>query len=129
MVGQQYGTLKWSIGYKTTGTGPYSDRCIELRVGGCKSRDQNRWLVAQDKTRSTGTISHKVFHFDVCQNVENVRHPYPGRQNDSLELLLKMVEKNNPDVMQISKEIWEFLLGQGITITAEHSPGIPSKIT
>ena len=28
MVGQQSGTLQWPIVYATTGTGPYSDRCI-----------------------------------------------------------------------------------------------------
>ena len=37
--------------------------------------------------------------------------------------LLKMGGTKNPDLMQISKEIWEFLLGQGITITAKHLPG------
>ena len=30
------------IGSTTTGTGPYSDKCIEKRLGGCTSRDQNR---------------------------------------------------------------------------------------
>ena len=28
MVGQQSETLQWPIGYTTTGTGPYSNRCI-----------------------------------------------------------------------------------------------------
>ena len=34
MVGQQSGTLQWPIDYTTTGTGPYSDRCIQKRLGG-----------------------------------------------------------------------------------------------
>ena len=33
MVGQQSGTLQWSIGYTTTDTGPHSDRCIQKRLG------------------------------------------------------------------------------------------------
>ena len=92
MVGQQSGTLQWPIGYTTTGAGPYSDRCIQKRLGegGCMSRDQKRGSVAQEGTGSTyqsaGTFSHKVCHFDICQNVENVSHTYPGRHHDSLEL-------------------------------------------
>ena len=40
MVGQQSRTLQWSIGYTTTatGTGPYSDRCIQKRLGGAVCR-------------------------------------------------------------------------------------------
>ena len=41
----------------------------------------------------------------------------------SLSYLLKMGGTKNPELIQISKEIWEFLLVQGITITAGHSPG------
>ena len=41
----------------------------------------------------------------------------------ALSYLLKMGGTKNPDLMQIPKEIWEFLLGQVITITAKHLPG------
>ena len=42
----------------------------------------------------------------------------------ALSYLLKMGGTKNPDLMQqISKEIWEFLLRQGITITTKHLPG------
>ena len=41
----------------------------------------------------------------------------------ALRYLLKMWGTKNPELMQISKEIWEILLGQGITIAAEHLPG------
>ena len=40
----------------------------------------------------------------------------------ALSYLLKMGGTKNPDLMQISKEIWEFLPGQGMTITAKHLP-------
>ena len=57
------------------------------------SRDQNRGSVVHEGTgstyRSAGTFSHKVCHFDICQNVENVSHVYQGRQHDSLELFAK----------------------------------------
>ena len=33
MVGQQSRTLLWPIGYTITGTGPYSDSCIQKRMG------------------------------------------------------------------------------------------------
>ena len=41
----------------------------------------------------------------------------------ALSYLLKMGGTKNPELMQISKDIWEFLLGQEITITAEYLPG------
>ena len=41
----------------------------------------------------------------------------------ALSYLLKMEGAKNSDLMQISKEIWEFLLRQGITITVKHLPG------
>ena len=41
----------------------------------------------------------------------------------ALSYLLKIAGTKNPELMQISKEIKEFLLRQGITITAEHLPG------
>ena len=40
-----------------------------------------------------------------------------------LSYLLKMGGPKNPELTQILKEIWEFLLGLGITINAEHLPG------
>ena len=90
IVGQQSRNLQWPIGYTTTGTGPYSDRCIQKRLGGCMSRDQNGGSVVQEGTGSTyqsaGTFSHKICHFDICQNVENVSHTHSGRQHESLEL-------------------------------------------
>ena len=39
-----------------------------------------------------------------------------------LSYLLKMRGTKNQELMQISKGIREFLLGQGITITTEHLP-------
>ena len=41
----------------------------------------------------------------------------------TLSYLLKMGGTKNSELMQILKEIWKFLLEQGITITAEHLPG------
>ena len=53
MVSQQSGTLQWLIGYTTTDTGPYSDRCILKRLGGCMSKDQDRGSVVLEGTGST----------------------------------------------------------------------------
>ena len=93
MVGQQSRTLQWSTDYTTTGTGPYSDRCIQKSLRDCMSRDQSRESVVQEGTgsiyQSAGTSSHKICHLDICQNVENVSYTYPGKQHDSLELFAK----------------------------------------
>ena len=60
------------------------------KAGRCMSTDQNGGSVVQEGTGSThqsaGTVSHKVCHFDICRNVENVSRTYSGRQHDSLEL-------------------------------------------
>ena len=83
MVGPQSRTLQQWIGYTTTDTVPYSDRCIQKRLEGCVLKDQNRGSVVQEGAGSTyqsaGTSSHKVCHLDICQNVENVSYTYPGR--------------------------------------------------
>ena len=42
IVGQESGALQWPKGYTTTGTGRYSDRYIQKRLGVCTSRNQNR---------------------------------------------------------------------------------------
>ena len=45
MVGQQSRALQWPIGYTTAGTGPYSDRCIQKRLGDvCRGiRTRGQW--------------------------------------------------------------------------------------
>ena len=90
MVGQQSRTLQWWIGYTTTDTVRYSDRCIQKYLKGCVLRDQNRGSVVQEEAgspyESAGASSHKFYHLEICPNVENVSYTYPGRQHDSLEL-------------------------------------------
>ena len=126
-MSQQSRTLQWSIGYTTTGTGPYSDRCIQKRLGDCLSRDRSRVSVAQEGKGSTyksaGISSHKVCHLDICQNVGNVSYTHPVRQDGSLELFAE----NGSDKESRSKADLKGNLGvstwAGITITAEHLPG------
>ena len=79
MVGQQFETLQWPINYKNTGTGPYSDRCIQKRVPVVPEGTGSTY-------QSSGTFSHKVCYLDICQNVENVSYTYPAGQHDTLEL-------------------------------------------
>ena len=86
------------------------------------SKDQNRGSVVKEGTgftyRSTGTFSHKVSKMWKISamhiQVDNMA---------ALSYFLKMRGEKNPELMQISTETWEFLLGQGITITGEHLPG------
>ena len=53
-------------------------------------RDQNKWSVVQEGTRSShqsaGTFSHKVHHFDISQKVKYLSHAYSARQYDTIEL-------------------------------------------
>ena len=125
MVGQQSGTLQSPIGYTTTGTGPYSDRCIQKRMGSCKSRDQNRGSVVEEGNLQINQLEIVAIKFAILTFAKMWKMSAIHIQVDnmtSLSYLLKMAGTKNPELMQILKEIWEFLLEQGITITAEYLP-------
>ena len=117
MVRQQSGTLQWPIGYTTTGTGPYSDWCIQKRLGAVCRRIKTGGLwskkVQDLHINQLELLAIKSAILTFNQKAEYVSHTY----------LMKMGRTKNPELMQHSKEIWEFLLGQGIMITAEHLPG------
>ena len=89
-------------------------------------RDQNRESVVQEGAGSTyqsaGTSGHKVCYLEICQNVKNVSHTYPGRQHDSLELFAEngrdKESRSNADL----KGNLGILLGKRITITAKRLP-------
>ena len=40
----------------------------------------------ESKYQLVGTFSHKFYHLDILQNVENINYTYPGKQHDNLEL-------------------------------------------
>ena len=92
------------------------------KVGELYVKGSEQGVSVERRNRIYLSISNKVCNFDIYQNVENVSHPYPSRQHNSLEFSMKMGRTKNPELMQISKEIWEFLLGQRIRITAKHLP-------
>ena len=86
-----------------------------------------RGSVVQEGTGSTyqsaGTFSHKVCHFDICQNVENVSHAYSGRQHDSIELSAEngrdKESRTNADLKgNLGVSTWAW-----VTITAKYLPG------
>ena len=45
----------------------------------------------------------------------------------ALSYLVKMGGTNNQELVRISKQIWNYLISKGITLTAEHLPGILNK--
>ena len=47
----------------------------------------------------------------------------------ALSYLVKMGGTQNQLLVQISKEIWEYLMDKGITITVEYLPGALNKET
>ena len=127
MVGQQSRTLQWPIGYTTTGTGPYSDRCIQKRLGAvCRGiRTGGQWS-KKEQDLHINQLELLAIKFAILTFAEMWKMSAVHIQVDNmtaLSYLLKMGGTKNPELMQISKEIWEFLLGQGITITAEYLPG------
>ena len=124
MMGQQSGTLQWPIGYTTTGTGPYQTDAS--KCWSCMSRNQNRESVVQVETGSTNlhinqlellAIKFAIFTFAKMWKMSAI-HIHVDNMT-VLSYLLKMVGTNNPKLMQISNQIWEFLHRKGITITAD----------
>ena len=118
MVGQQSGTLQWSIGYTTTGAGPYSDRCIQKRLGELWFKKEQGLHINQLELLA---IKFAILTFAKMWKMSTI--PAQVDNMAALSYLLKMGGTKNPDLVQISKETCDFLLGQGITIIAEHLPG------
>ena len=50
------------------------------------------------------------------------RNPLTNRQYDSSSYLVKMGETRSQELLQGAKEIWDYLLANQITVTAENIP-------
>ena len=79
-------------------------------------RDQNRESVVQEGTGSTYQselleIKFAILTFAKMWKMSAIHIQVANRT--ALSHLLKMRGKKNPDLMNISKEIWEFYFGRG----------------
>ena len=92
------------------------------KAGGLYVEGSEQGSVVQEGTGSTyqsaGTFSHKIYHLDTWHMWKMSAIHIQVDNMTTLFYLLKMGGAKNPELMQISKEIWEFLLGQRILITA-----------
>ena len=105
----------------------YSDRCIQKRLGAiCRGvRTGGQWS-KKEQGRHINQLGVLVIKFAILTVAKIWKMSTMHILVESmaaLSYLLKIGGTKSPDPMQISKEIWDFLLGQGITITAEHLPG------
>ena len=100
---------------KKTGGGAV---CGEIRTGGQWSKKEQYLRINQLELL---VIKFAILTFAKMWKLSAIHIQVDNMT--ALTYLLKMGGTKNPELMQISKEVWGFLLGQGITITAEHLPG------
>ena len=74
--------------------------------------------------KSLRTFSHKTSYANVLENLEAQSHSSPGGQHGSFNIL-KMEGTQNLKLVQLAKEIWDYLLQCRITLTPEY---LPSKL-
>ena len=106
MVGQQSGILQWPTGYTTTGTGPYSDRCIQKRMGGtCQGiRTGGQWSKKeQDLQINQLELLAIKFAISTFPKMWKMLAIHIQVYNmTALSYLLKMGRTKNQELMQIS---------------------------
>lgn len=81
-----------------------------------REKTAHKCLGAKGSQASNHDISKKLFTSEI--------HSRPDEQHHiTLCYLIKKGGTKSQVLSNLSKEIWEFLISQGITITVEHVPG------
>ena len=126
MVGTESSLKQWEVSYILPSPVTNSLRCIFRRLRCILSRTQNRGTM--DITREKR--SYKYFRTD-SSKICNFTRLHPTAKTIHIKMdnivalsyLVNMGGTRNQLLVQINKEIWEYLLDKGITITAEYLPG------
>ena len=128
MVGTESSLRQWEVSYILPSPVTNNFRCIFRRLGCILSRTQNRGAMGITKEKRSykyfRTESSKICNFNFHSLVPTAKTIRIKMDNiTALSYLVKMGGTRNQLLVQISKEIWEYLLDKGITITAEYLPG------
>ena len=91
--------------------------------------NKNKCLLSMDPNRGKGN-SQKYFGIEgsevslnvISQTNENESSSFSNRQTTALMYLLKMGGTGNKGLLDLAKDIWDYILRNGITITAEYLP-------
>ena len=122
-------TLQWEENSATRTPYDHSDRCLNKMFGGMLQGSFDRGkMLKGGKAFSINVLQLLALKFAILTFPKNLSHFTIHVQVDNkvaLAYLLKMDGTRSPQLLKISKSIWNYLLSHQITITAEY---IPSRL-
>lgn len=93
----------------------------------CQGHSTGLLWSAEERAEHINYLELKAAKLVILTFIELLKVESIHLQTDSmvaLTYLVNMGGTSNSKMTQLSKEIWEFLLNKGITITVEHLPGV-----
>ena len=132
MVDNQHANLQWKTSVNNTPRSNHIFRCIEEGFGCLVSRDYHGGLMvfsgeslAHKCSRVRNSEASNFFFYKIQETKINSS---TDRQHDSpLFYLLNMGETQNKHLIEISKEIWGYLIEKKIHLTAEYIPSLSNQ--
>ena len=119
-------TLQWEKNSAMRTPYDYSDRCLNKRLGEyCKGLSTGREWSKEGKCFHINVLELLTLKFVILTFTKNLSHLTIHVQVDNKVALaypLKMGGTRNPQLLKISKSIWNYVLSHQITISAEYLP-------
>ena len=120
------GTLQREENSGTRTPYDHSGRCLNKRLGACCKgvSTEGKWS-EQERHFHINVLGLLALKVSIQTFTKNLSHLTIHAQMDNkaaLAYLLKMGGTHNPQLLKISKSIWNYLLSHQITITAEYLP-------
>ena len=122
--------FRWALPHSALKFFDNKDRCIQQRQrsslpGTSNSRGMD-FTGTTTSHKCIGNEGSKTSFTNMSQAFSNKNYSFPNRQYNSLVSScedLGGVGTKSKYLMELTKEIWKYLLHHGITITAEYLPG------
>ena len=122
MVDRKFKIIQWKVPYSVSSRIDNTDRCLENRMWGSLSGSDHKGLLVSPGTEFThqyfGTSSSKTSVIELHKKQKCSIDSLSGRQHTHFSL--KMGGTKCLRMIELSKEIWEFLISRGIAVTAEY---------
>ena len=120
LVDSKFETLQRSVDNTISVLCYNKNKCLQEGVGCILSMDPNRGKGNSQKY--FGIEGSEVSLNVISQTNENESSSFSNRQTTALMYLLKMGGTGNKGLLDLAKDIWDYILRNGITITAEYLP-------
>ena len=126
MVDRKLGTLQREENSATRIPYDHSGRCLNKRLGACCKGvlTEGKWS-EQERHFHINVLGLLALKVSIQTFTKNLSHLTIHAQMDNkaaLAHLLKMGGTHNPQLLKISKSVWNYLLSHQITITGEYLP-------